>query len=295
MFIRTPLRYPGGKSVMASFFSDLFEINHLEHITYAEPYAGGAGTAINLLLADKVDRIMINDANIGVYSFWNAIINHTNEFVDRLQIVPITLNEWKKQHDILRSSETPSFDLGFATFYMSRTNRSGILGAGPIGGSSEEKQLSAKFKMDCRFNRDNLMIKILNIAERKRNVVISNKDAIKFLKDLKGGDKFVYLDPPYYVNGKSLYMDYYKVADHRQLAEFLKSTTKFIWVLSYDNVKPIRDLYEGYDLYEFDLKYTANIKKSGAELLTCSKEIILPGDKIIKRRAGNLLLKKIGL
>lgn len=293
MYIRTPLRYPGGKSVMASFFADLFEINHLEHITYAEPYAGGAGTAINLLLADKVERIMINDANIGLYSFWDSILNHTEEFVDRIQEIPVSLEEWRKQHEILRSSKEPSLDLGFATFYMSRTNRSGILSAGPIGGSSEEKQAMAKYKIDCRFKKDNLICKILSIAERKHHVVISNKDAIQFLKDLKGDNKFVYLDPPYYVNGKSLYMDYYHSSDHRLLADYLKSTMKFDWVLSYDNVKPIRDLYKGYELYEFDLKYTANIKKSGAELLTFSKNIILPCEKRIKRRTENLYLKKI--
>ena len=278
---------------MAPFFVDLFETNNLEHITYAEPYAGGAGTAINLLLGNKVDRIFINDANFGVFSFWNAILSHTDEFVDKIQTVPITIEEWKRQRTILMNGNAPSFDLGFATFYLSRTNRSGILSAGPIGGSSEEKQALAKFKIDCRFNRDNLTDKILDIAERKRCIVVTNKDAIKFLKDLKCCDKFVYLDPPYYVNGKSLYLDYYKHQDHKQLADYLKKTRKFKWVLSYDNVEPIRELYTGYDQYEFDLKYTANIKKSGSEFLTYSKDLILPENKEIRRMEGNLKLREI--
>lgn len=293
MLTKTPLRYPGGKSLMANLFADMFEVNNLEHITYAEPYAGGAGTAINLLIADKVDRVFINDANIGIYSFWYSILNNTNEFVERIQSVPLTLMEWRSQHEILCNSRIPSFELGFATFYLSRTNRSGILSAGPIGGSSEEKQEKAKDKLDCRFNRDHLSDKVLDIARRQRRIRVSNKDAIRFLKDLKGERKFVYLDPPYYINGKSLYLDYYKSDDHKLLADYLKSTTKFMWVLSYDNVEPIRKLYEDFDLYEFDLKYTANIKKSGAELLTCSKDLVLPLSKGIRRRESNLQLRRV--
>lgn len=293
MLIKTPLRYPGGKSLMAKLFADMFEVNHLEHVTYAEPYAGGAGTAINLLLADKVDRIMINDANVGLYSFWNAIIDKTDSFIDLVQTIPVTLEEWRKQHEILRNVHSPSFELGFATFFMSRTNRSGILNAGPIGGSSEEKQESATYKIDCRFNRDELSDKILAIANRKKNIVVSNKDAIKFLKDLKGKSKFVYLDPPYYINGKSLYLDYYKKQDHYILSNYLRNTTKFKWVLSYDNVCEIRDLYRDFDLYEFDLKYTANKVKSGAELLTYSKDLILPDRKVIRRNEENVMLRRI--
>ena len=295
MLTKTPLRYPGGKSLMTSLFIEMFEINHLEHITYAEPYAGGAGTAINLLLGNKVNRIFINDANIGIYSFWTAILNDTRRFVDLILTVPLTLDEWRIQHGLLKTANAPSFELGFATFYLSRTNRSGILNAGPIGGSSEEKQVSATYQLGCRFNRNDLVNKVLNISERRKNIVVSNKDAIKFLKNLKGEGKFVYLDPPYYVKGKSLYLDYYSEKDHSLLAQYLKSTNKFSWVLSYDNVEAIRKLYSDYELYEFDLKYTANLKKTGAELLTYSHDLILPSEKVIRRREMNLSLKKIVL
>ena len=295
MLTKTPLRYPGGKSVMATLFADMFNINHLEHVTYAEPYAGGAGTAIALLLENRVDRIFINDANVGVYSFWDSILRHTNEFVEKVQSIPISLEEWRKQRNVFLNSNVPTFDLGFATFYLSRTNRSGILNAGPIGGNSEEKQNKAKDKLGCRFNRDNLSEKILQIAAKKRRIFVTNKDAIVFLKDLKGSGKFVYLDPPYYVKGKSLYLDFYQHQDHVLLAEYLKSTLKFNWVLSYDNVEAIRNLYAGFDQYEFDLKYTANLKKYGAELLTYSKNLILPDKKEIRRAGENLKLKKIVL
>ena len=293
MHTKTPLRYPGGKSLMTPLFVEMFEVNNLTHVIYAEPYAGGAGTAINLLLGENVDRVLINDANIGIYSFWNSILQQTERFIDRINKVPLSLEEWKKQHDILKAADRPSFELGFATFYLSRTNRSGILSAGPIGGSSEAKQAMAKYKIDCRFNRKDLATKIEKIAERRKDIVVTNKDGIKFLKDLKGKNKFVYLDPPYYVKGKSLYLDYYNESDHCMLAKYLKTITKFKWVLSYDNVEPIRNLYAGYEQYVFDLKYTANIKKSGAELLTYSKDIILPIDKVIKRREEKLILRKI--
>lgn len=137
--------------------------------------------------------------------------------------------------------------------------------------------------------------RVLNISERRKSIVVSNKDAVKFLKDLKGKGKFVYLDLPYYVKGKSLYLDYYSEKDHYLLAKYLKSTNKFKWILSYDNVEAIRNLYSDYELYEFDLNYTANLKKIEAELLTCSRNLIMPSERVIRRKETCLNLKKIDL
>ena len=289
----TPLRYPGGKSLMTQFFIDLIELNCMHNVSYAEPFAGGAGTAVNLLIQDKVDNILINDANICIYSFWKSIIDENERFVEKIMETPVCLNEWRTMHNLLVCAKEYSFELGFATFFLSRTNRSGILTAGPIGGNSEEKQELAKYKIDCRFNKTELTQRVIEIGKRSKNIRVSNKDAIHFLKEIEGNNILLYLDPPYYVKGKSLYLDFYNHEDHQALADFLSNSAKFKWVLSYDSVPKIREMYQDFDLYEFSLNYTVQKIKKGAELLTHSKGLILPEELEIKRKGHNIPLIKI--
>jgi DNA adenine methylase len=272
----TPLRYPGGKSVMTSFFEELIVYNDMMNVTYAEPYAGGAGAAINLLMNEKVEQVKINDASISIFSFWNYMLLESERFIDKLYKVEVNLEEWTKQRKIYKTAKTESFELGFATFFLSRTNRSGILNAGPMGGQDPLSQTLANYKIDCRFNKNDLCARITNIAKRKKDIKVTNDDALKFIKEINNNNTLVYLDPPYYKQGKALYMNFYKHADHLTLAKCLKEIDKFEWVLSYDNVQEIRELYSDFKLYEFNLFYTAQNVKKGSELLTHSGNIFLP-------------------
>jgi DNA adenine methylase len=278
---------------MTNFFVDLFLRNGLQEIVYAEPYAGGAGAAINLLLDGHVNEIIINDANIGIYSFWNALVNESERFIQTINTIPVTLSEWYTQRDILQKSTKPSFELGVATFFMSRTNRSGVIFGGAIGGSTEEKQSNAKYKIDCRFNKQDLIQRLKIIAENKRRIKITNEDALAFLRQLDN-NVFVYLDPPYYVKGKSLYMNHYTDKDHEGLASFLQNEAHFNWVLSYDDVPQIRRMYMNSDLYRFPLKYTVSKKQVGYELLTHSDNIHFPESLTIRRiHSKNITIEHI--
>lgn len=289
----SPLRYPGGKSLMTNFFVDLFHKNGLQDIVYAEPYAGGAGAAINLLLDGHVNEIVINDANIGIYSFWNALVNESDRFIQTINAVPVTLAEWYKQREVLQRSTKPSFELGVATFFMSRTNRSGVIFGGAIGGSTEEKQNKAKYKIDCRFNKQDLIQRLKIISANKRRIKVANEDALAFLRQLDN-NVFVYLDPPYYVKGKSLYMNHYTNKDHKELASFLQNEAHFNWVLSYDDAPQIREMYADSDLYRFPLKYTVSKKQIGYELLTHSCNLQFPENMEIRRtHSKNITIERI--
>lgn len=293
---RTPLRYPGGKSVMTPFFIDLMKVNGLNGVSYAEPYAGGAGTAINLLLDGKVEHIFINDANVCIYSFWKYAIEESERFMETIEATPVDLKHWAYYHNLIKTAKKHSFELGFATFFLSRTNRSGILTAGPIGGATEEKQEKATYKIDCRYNKSDLISRIYEISRYKQDIEIFNKDAIDFLTSLPASNlNLVYLDPPYFNQGKSLYLNYYSSNDHRYLSEYLSKATNFRWVLSYDNVAELRNFYKDFDLYEFQLSYTAQRVKQGSELLTHSTDLIMPSKLIIKRKRNNIILRKIDI
>lgn len=289
----SPLRYPGGKSLMTNFFVDLFRRNGLQDIVYAEPYAGGAGAAINLLLNGHVNEIMINDANIGIYSFWNYLIHDSEHFIQAVQDIPVTLSEWHKQKEIITNEKEPSFELGVATFFMSRTNRSGVILGGAIGGATDEKQNKAKYKISCRFNKQDLIQRLKTIAAKKDHIRVTNKDALDFLKQLDN-NVFVYLDPPYYVKGKSLYMNHYNGKDHENLAHYLQEEADFNWVLSYDDVSQIRNLYANSELYRFPLRYTVSKKQIGYELLTHSGNIQFPESLEIRRtHSKNIAIERI--
>lgn len=284
----SPLRYPGGKALMTNFFVNLFRENGLQDIVYAEPYAGGAGAAINLLTQNVVSDIIINDANIGIFSFWDSLINDSEHFIQTIKNIPVTITEWHRQRTILKTSVEPSFELGVAVFFLSRTNRSGVITGGAIGGATEERQKLARYKIDCRFNKKELLQRLRAVSERSAHIQVTNMDALDFLRTLDN-NVFVYLDPPYYAKGKCLYMNHYTDEDHVQLANYLQQEADFRWVLSYDDVPQIRELYAKEHLYRFPLKYTVETKRTGYELLTHSLDLRFPQNLQIKRNQNRTI------
>lgn len=289
----TPLRYPGGKSVITPFIKEIINYNSLKNVVYVEPYAGGAGAAINLLLNQSVESIVINDINKGIYSFWQSILHENDRFIELLNKIDISIDEWRKQKDIFMNSDSSCFELGFATFYLSRTNRSGILNAGPIGGNTKAKQELANYKIGCRFKKENLINKLNNIVKYKDNIKVYNLDAMSFLKNIDPINSLVYLDPPYYKQGKSLYINFYNHNNHSELAYYLTNHAKFNWILSYDDVPEIRELYDNSNSYRFILTYTAQRIKKGWEFFTHSKNLKLPKNPSIKRSTKPLKLEMI--
>jgi len=272
----SPLRYPGGKSSLFSFFGNLIEKNGLQHVQYVEPYAGGAGAALALLLLGKVDSIVINDLDRAVYAFWKAITDDTDRFIQRIRETPITMNEWYRQREVYRQKDIDLYDLGFAAFFLNRTNRSGILDGGVIGGLNQ----TGKWPIDARFNKESLIQKIETIAEHKRNIGVLNEDGLEVIRRFANMPTvFFYVDPPYYLKGSLLYLNSYNHNDHGRLAGLLKSLTETRWIVSYDNVPQVRALYSARaKQYEFSLYYHAHASKQGSEIMVLSDnlEIHLP-------------------
>ncbi len=271
---RSPLRYPGGKSRITNFVAKVIRDNNITGGCYVEPFAGGAGVALNLLFDGIVDRIFINDKDRSIYAFWDAVVNHTERFICRLESINVTIEEWKKQREIQLNKENADlFDLGFSTFFLNRTNRSGIIMAGVIGGFSQ----TGKWKIDVRFNKESLIAKIKNIGKYRKKIHIFNLDAINFLDDVVSAldvrNTLIYLDPPYYVKGAQLYMNSFKHEDHVKIFNKL-SKLQHYWLVSYDDQKEIREIYQR-DSISYLLRYTVGPKYHGSEVMFASDNLIL--------------------
>jgi DNA adenine methylase len=273
----TPLRYPGGKGKLAAFIKTVIETNDLLDAEYCEPYAGGAAIALELLLQEYVRRVHINDISFPIYAFWDAVLNDTETFVRLVRDTPLSVRSWDRQKAIFKhQGDHSSIELGFATFFLNRTNRSGILNAGIIGGRCQ----TSKWTIEARYNLPELIRRIETIASYRNRILLTRMDALKFLPTLlksNGKRVLIYLDPPYYAKGKDLYYDYYEHDDHEKIASFVQTKMRTTpWVVSYDNVSPIRTLYRKSRGVAYRLPYSARSVRAGAEIMFFSESLYVP-------------------
>lgn len=270
----SPLRYPGGKTKLYDYVKRILDTNSL-HGTYIEPFAGGAGLALKLLLNGDVKKIVINDSDPAIYSFWDCVINHTDELCDYVESVTIDMQEWHKSREVYFHPEKySSIDLGKATLFLNRVNRSGVLQGGVIGG----KKQSGEYKMDARFNRDELVSKINTISSRKDSIDIYNMDALEFLAPsvLRHYYKvFINLDPPYVEKGGQLYLNYYREEDHKRLHDALIKLSRK-WIVTYDYCEYIEELYKDFRGSCINVQYSANKSRKAKELIYFSNSLIIP-------------------
>lgn len=266
----SPLRYPGGKSKLAPYLKRAIKKQRNSKLVYIEPFAGGAGVALDLLINNAVDEIVINDYDKAIYSFWRAVKEDPQYLIKLIQETPITIKEWTKQKEIYLKGSKYSVELGFAAFFLNRTNRSGILNAGPIGGMEQK----GNYKIDARFNKTDLIKRIQQVVKYRDKIVVYNKEIRSLLNKILPRycnqlDRyvFVYFDPPYYVKGQRLYPNFFEHEDHVQIAKLIKESYGYDWIVTYDDVESIRTLYSEYPQWQFELSYSLSSRKQGKEVM----------------------------
>jgi len=263
----SPLRYPGGKAFLVSEFERIIKAIRTNKPIYVEPYAGGAGAALSLLFADKVERIVINDLDKSIYALWRSVTNESERFARKVLRTPVTISEWKKQKQIYLDDSADTFKRGFATFFLNRTNRSGVMNAGPIGG----KEQVGLYKINARYNKKDLAVRIRKIGRYRNRIEVLNEDGIRLTKRYLGKkNTFIYLDPPYFRKGAMLYLNHYEGPDHEKLADLLNKNAERHWVLTYDEVAKIRNLYLDRARKRLDLKYRVRDSHKARELMIFS-------------------------
>lgn len=273
----SPLRYPGGKNRIANFIAQVCVDNRISGL-YVEPYAGGASVALFLLFSNVVRKIIINDKDRSIYAFWYSVLHHTDKLCQMIIDTEINVENWHKQKKVQSRKKCANLlELGFSTLFLNRTNRSGIISGGIIGGVEQK----GEYKIDCRFNKLELISRIRQIAKRKKYISVYNLDAISLVhkiekqssKDLNNA--LIYFDPPYYKKGGSLYLNHYIKSDHKDVADAI-SILNYKWIVSYDNVPEIYELYKQFRNIEYSLKHTAHSARDGGEVLFFQDNLIIP-------------------
>lgn len=271
----TPLRYPGGKGKLAEYIKAIIKENGLVGGIYVEPYAGGAAVAIELLLLDYVDEIHINDLNRSVYAFWHQVLNNADTLIERIQATTVNMDEWFMQKKIQVDPNAGLEDLAFSTFFLNRCNRSGILKGGVIGG----KEQTGHWKLDARFNKDDLINRIRRISRHSDRITLHNRDAGQLVSQLSKelpAKALFYLDPPYYVKGKGLYDSFYLHDDHVQVSQIVRRLKKQKWIVSYDDVPEINRMYSECSAIRYRLSYSAQTREQGGEVMFFSSSLAIP-------------------
>lgn len=275
MRFHTPLRYPGGKRKLANYMKLVFRYNNLLDGQYVEPYAGGAGIALALLFEEYASHIHINDLSKRLYAFWHSVLYETEALCTLIQDTEVTMNEWYRQRDIqAQTDEVSLLNLGFSTFFLNRTNRSGILRGGVIGG----KDQTGPYKLDARYNKQDLSRRIKRIARYKGRISIYNEDAADFITTIVStlpNNTLIYLDPPYYIKGQELYENYYRHEDHERISTLVANINQK-WIVSYDERPEILQFYDGYRHITYHLSYSATERYKGSEVMFFSDDLDIP-------------------
>ena len=270
----TPLRYPGGKGRLGPWLAALLKYNNSSDGIYVEPYAGGAGAALYLLAKRHVERIIINDLDPAVYAFWWSIINRPSDFMDLFEDTSVDIESWERQRSIQKSPG--SFELlevGFSTFFLNRTNRSGILEGGVIGGKAQ----NGKYLIDARFNKANLKARLLDVIDLGRKITLYNADAIDIIEGICGdlsANDLIYFDPPYYNKGGQLYRNHYEPDDHYRISHAIRGLST-PWLVTYDSCPEIHELYRDEESVEFSLCYSTHSQRKKSTEIMIYKNISL--------------------
>jgi len=276
----TPLRYPGGKQKLAPFIEELILTNELRGCDYVEPYAGGAGVALQLLVANVVSNVHLNDSCPAVYAFWKSVRDESDRFARKIFTVELSVDEWQRQKGIFRlGSKAERFELGFSFFYLNRCNRSGILNAGPIGGYDQK----GNWKIDARFSRRELARRVELVASLGKRIQLRNWDAESFVKSHVAKlpmNALIYFDPPYFHKADRLYTNHYESEDHKRIAEMVRSLKKN-WVVSYDSNNSIARFYRDEAYFVYNLQYNAGPVRKGQEVFYFSPSLKIPAKSVV--------------
>jgi DNA adenine methylase len=280
-------RYPGGKSKLQNqIIAKLNYMADISNFEYREPFFGGGSIGLKLLQDNyNFKRIWINDFDTGISCLWTTLINCPDLLKDQvIKFVPSTDAFYKFKNELINipSEFTSDIDIanyGFKKLAIHQISYSGLgtKSGGPLGGKGQK----SKYKIDCRWSPTYICKKIDMLHQKFSQVIVrdekcTNLDFEKLILDNKY-DAIIYLDPPYFDTGETLYQCAFTKDDHYRLVDALKHTDHY-WVLSYDNCEEIIELYKWANIMLIDkvnYSITAIKDKTTGDIFSRTKSELL--------------------
>jgi DNA adenine methylase len=271
----SPLRYPGSKVGLVDYVSTLLNENLLTGCHFYECYAGGASLGLALLGRGVISKLTLIEKDPLLSAFWEAAVFDSDRLCERIRDLKVTIATWKsftKYRRATSRAQFPTLDLAVAGLFFNRTNFSGVLSAGPIGGMKQ----NSDYRLDCRFNKSLLISRITTIAAHANHINVAHSDAITYLRRRRfklDSDAVGYLDPPYFGQGSRLYRYHFGERQHQRLAKFVCSQS-FPWLVSYDPHPEVKRLFNGQRIIPISLNYAVKESRRADELLISN--LVLP-------------------
>lgn len=224
---------------------------------YYEPFFGSGSIGFKVLEELDTDRrVSISDIDPGIVSLWKAVHESPDELCSRIKSFTPNVDDFYSFQETDGTDKSLTVENGFKKLALHQMSYSG-LGAkagGPIGGREQR----GAYKIDCRYNVPTLtknIGKLHTLMSRFKDLTIECKPVFSSLESIQRANSIVYLDPPYYVQGGALYANNMNVFEHQELAKRLNAA-EYEWVLSYDDVEPIRQLYSWAKVTNLEAIYT---------------------------------------
>lgn len=256
--LKTVFRYPGGKSKIAD--NIINDVVPFSPSVFVDVFTGGGSVSIEMLNRKQNAKIVLNDLDPYIYSFWKILTGPKEDINKLLNIIEQynepTIQKFQELREISKSTTNLEMKAYIALFF-NRTAFSGIIRSGPIGGYNQ----TGKYKINCRFNKSKIISGIKNISEelKKNNAECYSddfRDIIKKYSDKE--DAFLYLDPPYMKQGHQLYGVFMNDNDYIDMSNLLKSA-KCKWMVSHDDYEPFVKLFDWANISDTNsVPYTIN-------------------------------------
>jgi len=260
--IKSPLRYPGGKSKAIESISKLIP----DFKEFREPFVGGGSVFVYLKQKYPSRNFWINDIYQNLYHFWNECKENPDKLIESILEFRSTFSDGKELHKFLVNN-IHSFDnikKAAAFFVFNRITFSGTTESGGFSNAAFHK----------RFTESSIE-RVKSLSRILANTKISNLDYQEVIS-AEGDNVFLFLDPPYYSAIKSaLYGrngNLHKTFDHERFASVMKQT-KHKWLITYDDNEYIRNLFSFANITAWDLTYgMRNVKKESDQI---GKELLI--------------------
>lgn len=219
----------------------------MQNFIFVDVFVGGGSVAVGIANNFPSAKIVINDLDEYIWSFWTVIC--TKDGLEKLisyiiQYKKPTVEDFRAWRQKANEKNLSTVDKAFLALFFNRTTFSGIFNSGPIGGFDQ----SGKYKIGCRYNASHMsgMVRSLSETFLNKKVQCYRKDYVDMLKEYKDKEEaLLYLDPPYMKQGHLLYNHHMKSEQYAEMANLLKGC-KAKWLVSHDDRPEFVKLFQGW-------------------------------------------------